>query len=202
MSIDDAIAHHCQALTDEDPDWLAEYGDFSPTLSTRFPDVENAGCVCGRDEMPALPDQPTGQFAGATPVSSTPSGVSRSSNVPVFDACGGKRADRRKPPATDRSSAAARANRCRPGCRAVAVCVAEPMATRLQRAMAARVVDEDVGIGSRSAPLPFVSRWLGDVRCGAVRPCQGRLGVAAARLKVRIERALHDVSRRDALGIG
>lgn len=40
MSVDDAIACHCQALADEDADWLAEYGEFSPTLSVRFENVE------------------------------------------------------------------------------------------------------------------------------------------------------------------
>ena len=40
MSIDDAIAYHCQTLTDEDADWRAEFGEFPPTLSTQFENVE------------------------------------------------------------------------------------------------------------------------------------------------------------------
>ena len=40
MSIDDAIAYHCQALTEQDADWLAEYGEFPSTLSTWFENAE------------------------------------------------------------------------------------------------------------------------------------------------------------------
>ena len=39
-SIDDAIAHHSQALSDADEELLAEYGDAAPTVSTRFELVE------------------------------------------------------------------------------------------------------------------------------------------------------------------
>ena len=41
MSIDDAIAYHSQALSEDViEELLAEYGDAPPTLSTRFELVE------------------------------------------------------------------------------------------------------------------------------------------------------------------
>ena len=40
MSIDEAIAHHSQALSEAEEELLAEYGDAPPTLSTQFELVE------------------------------------------------------------------------------------------------------------------------------------------------------------------
>ena len=40
MSIDDAIAHHSEALTETDEASLAEYRDAAPTISTTFRLVE------------------------------------------------------------------------------------------------------------------------------------------------------------------
>ena len=40
MSIDEAIAHHRDALAEADEESLAEYGDAAPTLSTKFRLVE------------------------------------------------------------------------------------------------------------------------------------------------------------------
>ena len=40
MSIDDAIAHHSEALADAEEELLDEHGDAAPTLSARFELVE------------------------------------------------------------------------------------------------------------------------------------------------------------------
>ena len=40
MSIDDAIAYHCQTLIDHEADWLAEFGEVPSTVSTWFQTVE------------------------------------------------------------------------------------------------------------------------------------------------------------------
>lgn len=36
MSMEEAMAYHCQALTEFEEETLAEYGDAPPTLSTTF----------------------------------------------------------------------------------------------------------------------------------------------------------------------
>ncbi|WP_420611397.1 type II toxin-antitoxin system HicB family antitoxin [Candidatus Poriferisodalis sp.] len=40
MSIDDAIAYHCQAVIDHEAEWLAEFGEVPSTLWTWFQTVE------------------------------------------------------------------------------------------------------------------------------------------------------------------
>ena len=40
MSVEEAMAHHCQPLTDREKETLAEYGESGPTISTTFQVVE------------------------------------------------------------------------------------------------------------------------------------------------------------------
>ena len=40
MSVEEAMAHHCQPLTEREKETLAEYGESGPTISTTFQVVE------------------------------------------------------------------------------------------------------------------------------------------------------------------